>query len=136
MVTEKKTTKKPTKKPVKKEKYLQAVGRRKTSVARVRLFKKGDKSIIINEKDYKKYFPILELQQIVEAPLDKMNIEEKFKVTVKVQGGGIHSQAEAVRPGISRTLGEFKEDFRKRLRKSGYLTGDSSMRERKKFGLK
>lgn len=132
MATEKKTTKKPTK----KEKYFQAVGRRKTSVARVRLFDKGDKSINVNEKDYKEYFPTLELQQIVESPLGKMNIEEKFKVTAKVQGGGIHSQAEAVRHGISRALVKFNEDFKKRLRKAGYLTRDSRMRERKKFGLK
>ncbi len=132
MATEKKTTKK----PAKKEKYLQAVGRRKTAVARVRLFEKGDKSIIINEKDYKEYFPTLELQQIVEAPLEKMNIEEKFKVTSKVQGGGMHAQAEAVRHGISRALVKFNEDFKKRLRKAGFLTRDSRMRERKKPGLK
>lgn len=122
--------------PTKKEKYFQAVGRRKTSVARVRLFGKGDKSIKVNEKDYKEYFPTLELQQIVEAPLNKMKIEEKFRVTAKVQGGGVHSQAEAVRHGISRGLVKFNEDFKKRLRKAGFLTRDSRMRERKKPGLK
>jgi small subunit ribosomal protein S9 len=120
----------------KKEKYFQSVGRRKTSVARVRLFEKGDKSIKINDKDYKEYFPTSDLQQIVEAPLNKMKIEEKFKATVKVQGGGLHSQAEAVRHGISRGLVKFNEDFKKRLRKAGFLTRDSRMRERKKPGLK
>lgn len=130
------TGKKTTKKPARKEKYFQAVGRRKTSVARVRLFEKGDKSINVNEKDYKEYFSALELQQVVESPLEKMNIEEKFKITVKVQGGGIHSQAEAVRHGIARALVKLNENFKKRLRKAGYLTRDSRMRERKKFGLK
>jgi len=132
MTAEKKTTKKPTK----KEKYFQAVGRRKTAVARVRLFDKGDKSIIINEKDYKNYFPALELQQTVESPLDKMKIEEKFKIIAKVQGGGLNAQAEAMRHGISRALVKFNEDFKKRLRKAGFLTRDSRTRERKKFGLK
>ncbi|KPJ54939.1 30S ribosomal protein S9 [Parcubacteria bacterium DG_72] len=132
----KKTTKKPAKKPAKKEKYFQSVGRRKTAVARVRLFDKGDKSININEKDYKEYFPTLELQQIIESPLNKMRIEEKFKILARVQGGGIHAQAEAVRHGIARALVKFNEDFKKRLRKAGYLTRDSRMRERKKFGLK
>lgn len=132
MVTEKKTIKK----PVKKEEYLEAVGRRKTSVARVRLFNKGDGSITVNGKDHKEYFQTSELQQILSSPLDKMKIEEKFKVTVSVKGGGMHSQSEAVRHGISRALVMFNEDFKKRLRKVGYLTRDSRARERKKFGLK
>jgi small subunit ribosomal protein S9 len=130
------TKKVTTKTAAKKEKYFQAVGRRKTAVARVRLFDKGDKSITVNEKDYKKYFPTIDLQQIIESPLSKMKIEEKFKVQAKVQGGGMHAQAEALRHGISRTLVKFNEDFKKRLRKAGFLTRDSRMRERKKFGLK
>ncbi len=117
-------------------KYYQAIGRRKTSVARIRLFTQGDKTIMINGKPYKEYFPDLNLQQIVNVALDRMNALDKFMVSAKVNGGGIHSQAEAVRHGISRALVKFNPDFRKRLRRAGYLTRDPRMRERKKFGLK
>lgn len=129
------TTKKE-KKTKTKETYFEAVGRRKTAVARIRLFVQGDKTILINGKDYKEYFPVLELQQIVDSAIEKMKVLDKFKVTVKVTGGGVHAQAEAVRHGISRALVKFNPDFRKRLRRVGYLTRDSRMRERKKFGLK
>jgi len=136
--TTKKTVKKAVKKAVKKTvvKYYQAIGRRKTSVARIRLFTQGDKTIMINGKPYKEYFPNLNLQQIVSVALDRMKALDKFMVSVKVRGGGVHSQAEAVRHGISRALVKFNPDFRKRLRRVGYLTRDPRMRERKKFGLK
>lgn len=136
--TKKTTTKKrAAKKEAKKtERYFEAVGRRKTTVARVRLFTQGDKTILVNNKPYKEYFPTLELHQIVDSAFGKMKALDKFKVTVKVKGGGIHSQAEAVRHGISRALVKFNPDFRKRLRRIGYLTRDPRMRERKKFGLK
>lgn len=122
----------------KKEKpaYFEAVGRRKTSVARVRLFSKGEGKIIINGKDFEKYFVVAELRQIVEDPLKKMKLTGKFRILVKVSGGGIHSQAEAVRHGISRVLIEFDADFRKRLKKAGFLKRDPRMKERRKFGLK
>jgi small subunit ribosomal protein S9 len=137
-----KVKKKAAKKEVKKKipkplRYLEAVGRRKTAVARVRLFTQGGGGeILINEKPYKNYFPNLDLQQIVSASLKKMKALDRFKVLVKVKGGGFHAQAEAVRHGIARALVEFNPDFRKRLRKAGYLTRDARMRERKKFGLK
>jgi len=121
---------------VKPEKYYEGVGRRKTSVARVRLFTRGDKAFLVNEKSYDIYFPSFELQQIVRAALEKMKCFDKFRILVKVRGGGFHSQAEAVRHGISRALVEFNQDFKKRLKRAGYLTRDSRMRERKKFGLK
>jgi len=135
MVTVKKTT---TKKEIKEEveHYFKAIGRRKTAVARVRLFTQGDKTILVNDKPYKEYFPILELQQIVDSAFDKMKALDKFKVIAKVKGGGFHAQAEAIRHGISRALVDFNPDFRKRLRRVGYLTRDPRMRERKKFGLK
>ncbi len=120
-------------KPVK---YFESVGRRKTAVARVRLFTQGEKEFSINEKPYQKYFPSLELQQIADAALRRMKCLDKFKIVVKVRGGGIHAQAEAVRHGITRALVEFNPDFRKRLRRAGYLTRDPRERERKKFGLK
>ena len=133
----KKTTKKPVKKPsVKPTKYYEAVGRRKTAVARVRLFTRGDKSFLINKKDLKNYFPFLELQQIVKSALIKMKCDDKFTISVNAKGGGLKAQSEAIRHGISRALIIFNPDFKKRLRKVGYLTRDSRKRERKKFGLK
>ncbi len=116
--------------------YFEAVGRRKTAVARVRLFTQGEKIILVNEKPYQNYFPTLDLQQTATASLTKMKAVDKFRVSVKVKGGGLHAQAEAIRHGIARALVEFNPDFRKRLRRVGYLTRDPRMRERKKFGLK
>ena len=124
---------KPTGKP---ERYFEAVGRRKTAVARVRLFTKGEKAFLVNDKSYQNYFPTLDSQQAATAALDKMNCLDKFRILVKAKGGGLHAQAEAVRHGIARALVLFNPDFRKRLKKAGYLTRDSRMRERKKFGLK
>ncbi len=135
--TKKKVTKKEIKKPrPKPARYFEAVGRRKTSVARVRLFTQEEKLILVNEKPYQNYFPTFELQQTATASLRKMKAFDKFRILVKVKGGGVHSQAEAVRHGIARALVEFNPDFRKRLRRAGYLTRDPRMRERKKFGLK
>ncbi len=119
----------------KPEKYFEAVGRRKTSIARVRLFTKpGD--FLVNDKLYSVYFPTIELQKIVEDALQKMKLFGRFKVTVKAKGGGIHSQAEATRHGLARCLTKFNPDFRKRLKRAGYLKRDPRMKERKKPGLK
>lgn len=120
----------------KKEKYFEGTGRRKTAIARVRLFPNVEKSFLVNEKPLERYFPIVILQQTALASLTLMNCLEQFKVSAKVKGGGIHSQAEAVRHGITKALVLFNPDFRKKLKKAGYLTRDSRMRERKKFGLK
>jgi len=117
------------------EKYVQATGRRKTSVARVRLFTKGT-GIVVNDKDYRDYFVTKELQVIVEAAAEAMNFADKVKISAHIVGGGIHSQAEALRHGISRVLTTFNPDFRKRLKKLGYLTRDARAKERRKFGLK
>jgi small subunit ribosomal protein S9 len=126
--------------PEKKEKiktqYIETIGRRKTAVARVRLFLKGEKNFLVNKKPFDLYFPTLELKQIAQAALEKMKCLDKFGILVKVKGGGIHSQAEAVRHGLAKALVLFNPNFRKRLKTAGYLTRDSRMRERKKFGLK
>lgn len=127
---------KPVLEEVNEEKYWEAVGRRKTSVARVRLFTRGRKEFLVNDKPYREYFPTLDLEQIASAALSKMNTLDRFRVLVKVRGGGYHSQAEAVRHATARVLVEFNFNFRKRLKKAGYLTRDPRMRERKKFGLK
>jgi small subunit ribosomal protein S9 len=116
--------------------YFEAVGRRKTSVARVRLYTKGDKVIIVNGKDLSEYFKTLPMQKTVNSSLDRMKSTGRFRITVVVKGGGINSQAEAVRHGITRALVVFNPEYRKRLRKAGFLTRDSRMKERKKFGLK
>ncbi len=130
-----KVEKKPVPK-IKPERYLEAIGRRKTSMARVRLFTRGEKDFLVNKKPCNVYFPTLELQQICRAALEKMKCLDKFGIQVLVKGGGYHSQAEAVRQGTARALVLFNPDFRKRLKKAGFLTRDSRMRERKKFGLK
>lgn len=120
----------------KPDRYFEAIGRRKTAVARVRLFTKGDKEFIVNNKSYQKYFQVAEDQEISVSSMKKMKCLDKFRVTVKVAGGGHRAQAEAIRHGTARVLVDFNNNFRKRLRKAGFLTRDPRMRERKKFGLK
>ncbi len=120
---------------VKSERYFEAVGRRKTAIARVRLFTKKT-GFEVNGKDFQKYFPILRLQKKITAPLEKMKITDKLGATIRVKGGGLNAQAEAITLGMSRALVKFNADFRKRLRRFGYLTRDSRMVERKKYGLK
>ena len=120
----------------KTNRYWEAVGRRKTAVARVRLFTQGDKVFMVNGKLCVDYFPILELRQAAESALQKMKCLDKFRVSAVVKGGGVHAQAEAIRHATSRALTIFNADFRKRLKKAGFLTRDPRMRERKKFGLK
>lgn len=122
--------------PVQKVKYWEGVGRRKTGVARVRIFSKGSKEFIVNAKELKYYFPIVFLREIANSPLEVLKLSDKFKVSVKASGGGINAQAEAIRHGLSRALIKFNPNFRKKLKKSGFLTRDSRMKERKKFGLK
>jgi len=142
----KKETKKEPKKEVKKVisepskkspvKYFETIGRRKTSQARIRLFTQGDKEIKVNEKSFDVYFITSDLQKIIQSPLEVISSKDKFRISVKVKGGGIHSQAEAVRHGISRALCLLNPYFKKKLKKAGFLTRDPRMRERKKFGLK
>jgi len=131
--TPKKKVRKPAPPPAR---YFEAVGKRKTAVARVRLFTQGKKVFLVNEKPFTVYFPTISLQQIATASLRKMRCLDGFRVLVKVRGGGLNAQAEALRHGISRALTLFNPDFRKRLRNAGYLTRDARKRERKKFGLK
>ncbi len=114
-----------------------AVGRRKEAIARVRLQRGGDNTdIVINGKPLATYFPTFELQLFVNAPLDITSTKEMMGVMVKVLGGGIRGQAEAVRHGISRALLEYNPEFRKTLRSEGFLTRDPRVKERKKPGLR
>ncbi|MEF8847240.1 MAG: 30S ribosomal protein S9 [Candidatus Paceibacterota bacterium] len=114
--------------------YYEGVGRRKTSTAVVRLYTKGASKIMINDEPYEEYFPNLEMQETVTDALEEMNTEDKFKVSVMVEGGGLHSQAEAVRHGMARALVDLNPSFKKRLKRVGYLTRDPRMKERKKPG--
>jgi small subunit ribosomal protein S9 len=118
------------------DKYFEGTGRRKTATARVRLYTKGGKGMEVNGMDFTKYFPTKILQATALSSLDKMKSLKRFKVTATVRGGGVNSQAEAVRHGIARALVVFNPDYRKRLRKAGFLTRDPRMKERKKPGLK
>lgn len=119
-----------------KEKYIEAVGRRKTSVARVRIFPSSKMSFVVNEKTLEEYFPTKEMCLLAEQAFKEASVKDKFKVSVKVSGGGIHSQAEAVRHGIARALVKFQADLRKDLKKAGCLKRDQRGKERRKFGLK
>lgn len=118
------------------ERYWEAVGRRKTAVARVRLFTRGDKSVTVNGAPMARYLPQPHLQKIASAALETMKSTDRFRASVKVKGGGLHAQAEAIRHGTARALVLFNLDFRKRLKRAGFLTRDPRMKERKKFGLK
>lgn len=124
------------KKVVKKAKYWEGIGRRKTASARVRIFSRGTKEFIVNKQKLKDYFSQEFLPQKSLAPLDILNLADKFRVSVKVKGGGNNAQAEAIRHGLARALEKFNANFRKKLKKAGYLTRDPRMKERKKFGLK
>ncbi len=117
------------------DRYYEAVGRRRSATARVRLFTKGT-GITVNDKDYKDYFVLDSLIETIESPLKKMKSMEKFRVSVKVTGGGMKGQSEAIRHGIARALVVFNSDFKKRLKRAGYLKRDPRVKERKKYGLK
>ncbi|ACL68913.1 30S ribosomal protein S9 [Halothermothrix orenii] len=110
-------------------------GRRKTSTARVRLVP-GSGKILINGKDVKEYFGRETLIKDLKSPLELTNNLDSFDVLVNVNGGGLSGQAGAIRHGIARALLRVDKDYRKPLKKAGYLTRDPRMKERKKYGLK
>ncbi len=119
-----------------KKKYIETTGRRKTSTARVRITPASKNNIVVNDKEVKVYFPTKELVKIIYDVFTTAKPEKDFDVTVHVNGGGIHSQAEAVRHGLARALVEFDETFRTIVKKEGYLKRDPRAKERRKFGLK
>ena len=110
-------------------------GRRKSSSARVRLLN-GTGTITINRRELSSYFGLETLKLIVRQPLELTETLGKFDVVCNVRGGGIGGQASAIRHGISRALLEFNPDLKKSLKAAGFLTRDSRMKERKKYGLK
>lgn len=116
--------------------YIEAIGRRKTAIARVRIFESAKSSFIVNELDLPVYFPTEQLQVTVKSPFTKTNLPVKFKVQAQIQGGGISAQAEALRHGISRALLTYDQSLRKEIKQLGFLKRDPRAKERRKFGLK
>ena len=119
-----------------KKKYFYGTGRRKSSVARVRVYENGTGSIIINGRDIDDYFGLDTLKLVVNQPLVAADVVGKVDISVTVAGGGVSGQAGAIRHGISRALVELNPEFRPTLKAAGFLTRDPRMKERKKYGLK
>jgi len=117
------------------EKQKNSVGRRKEAVTRV-FVSKGSGNITVNDKDYKKYFSLVYLQNQVERPLKTVEAADKFDVKINAAGGGVKGQAEAAMLGIARVLVEINPDFRPALKAAGLLKRDPRSVERKKFGKK
>ena len=119
-----------------KRKYFYGTGRRKSSVARVRVYENGTGSITINGRDIDNYFGLDTLKMVVRQPLVSTDLLGKVDVVVNVCGGGVTGQAGAIRHGISRALLLVNGEFRPTLKAAGFLTRDPRMKERKKYGLK
>lgn len=121
----------------KTQKYFEGVGRRKTSIARARIFEdKKNLKIIINKKELKDFFSTQKLIDKVTASLRATGTEKKFSVSIKVKGGGITGQADAIRMALARALVKYDDEFFKTLKDLDYLRRDSRKKERKKPGLK
>lgn len=115
--------------------FYYGTGRRKKSVARVRVYA-GTGKITINERDIDEYFGLETLKLIVRQPLALTETTEKFDIVCRVNGGGVTGQAGAIRHGIARALLQYDPELRSALKKAGFLTRDPRMKERKKYGLK
>ncbi len=115
--------------------YFYGTGRRKSSVARVRVYN-GTGKITINDRDIEDYFGLETLKLIVRQPLALTDTMDKFDIVCRVAGGGVTGQAGAIRHGLARALLQYNEELRPELKKAGFLTRDPRMKERKKYGLK
>ncbi len=115
--------------------YFYGTGRRKSSVARVRVYN-GTGKITINDRDIDDFFGLETLKLIVRQPLNTTGTDGKFDIVVRVAGGGVSGQAGAIRHGLARALLGYDESLRPQLKKAGFLTRDPRMKERKKYGLK
>ena len=118
------------------QEYYYAAGKRKTAVARVRLYPKGKGIITVNQKPMDEYFSLITSAGIITSPLKMTGLPKEFDISVKVAGGGLSAQADAIRHGIARALLIYNDSFRTTLKKAGFLTRDSRIKERKKPGLK
>ena len=119
-----------------KKKYNYGTGRRKSSVARVRVYENGTGSIIINGREMDEYFGLETLKLLVRQPLVATELVGKVDLVIKVTGGGVTGQAGAIRHGVSRALLNVNPEYRAALKAAGFLTRDPRMKERKKYGLK
>ncbi|MEX0919122.1 MAG: 30S ribosomal protein S9 [Parcubacteria group bacterium] len=117
-----------------KDKYFEAVGRRKTSVARVRITPAVKNSVTVNEREFIEYFPVAEHRSLIMSPFN--DVEGNFLITAKLSGGGVSSQADALRHGISRAILVLNPSLRTKLKVKGFLKRDPRAKERRKFGLK
>ena len=118
-----------------KQPYFYGTGRRKHSVARVRVYE-GTGKITINGRDIDDYFGLETLKLVVRQPLALTGLTDKFDIVCTVAGGGVTGQSGAIRHGLSRALLQYDENLRPALKKAGFLTRDPRMKERKKYGLK
>ena len=119
-----------------KRPYVYGTGRRKSSIARVRLYPNGTGKITINNRDIDDYFGLDTLKLIVRQPLVAIDALDKYDMVISVSGGGVSGQAGAIRHGAARALLNVSADYRPILKKAGFLTRDPRMKERKKYGLK
>jgi len=118
-----------------KQVVYSATGKRKQSIARVRLFP-GKGKILVNSEDFKEYFKRDALATVITEPLKLTSTENAYDISADLSGGGISGQAGALRHGISKALVEINEEYRSILKREGFLTRDSRVKERKKYGLK
>lgn len=119
-----------------KKKYFYGTGRRKSSIARVRVYENGAGAITINGRDIDDYFGLETLKLVVRQPLNTTELLGKVDVVVTVVGGGVSGQAGAIRHGIARALVTLNPEYRAALKAAGFMTRDPRMKERKKYGLK
>jgi small subunit ribosomal protein S9 len=119
-----------------KKEYVEAIGRRKEASARVRLTPASKTEITVNDKAVEELFPVESKQKVIREALSTADIKENYKITAKVSGGGIASQAESIRLGIARALVEINSELRPSLKQAGFLKRDPRVKERKKFGRK
>ncbi len=118
------------------KKYTEKIGRRKTSTCRVRVTPASKSSFTVNGKNVSDYFKTPALSKVVHDAITLVESDQKYEITVVVSGGGIHSQAEAVRHGLARFFAEKSDDVKTKLKKEGFLKRDPRSKERRKFGLK
>ncbi len=116
--------------------YHYGLGRRKTAIAKVRLYKNGTGLFKVNDRELKEYFPVERMLDAIFSPLKITSTAKKFDISAIVDGGGVEAQAEALRHGIARALLTFDSELRSTLKKAGFLTRDARQKERKKPGLK
>ena len=118
------------------QEYYYGTGKRKTSIAKVRLYLEDDGSILVNGKPMDEYFNWQPWQRIINEPFQVSNTANRFRVVARVLGGGVNSQAQAIRHGIARALVVFDENLKPALRRQGLITRDARIKESKKYGLK